>query len=130
MGGDGVEAALYRSVSEKRSFLVVGRLEELPVPSLLGPRLRIDLLPLLEPGVTALVNAWQHRAAEAHTRKPVGAARTAQPVGAEPDDTIYIDSEQFGMTTPMRISLDAPAGMVLDQVISAHGLPGSSPTPE
>src|SRR4051812_5216578 len=39
------EAAFYRSVKEKQGFLVTGRLENIPVPPLLGPRLHVDFFP-------------------------------------------------------------------------------------
>jgi hypothetical protein len=118
------EAALYRSVREKRGFLVVGRLEELSVPALLEPRLRIDLFPSLEPGLMRLVSTWRaDRKAERRTGKPVGAAWTASYAGDQPTDTIYIDSEQFGMTAPVQVSLEQPAGAFLDQVIASFGFP-------
>jgi TIR domain len=118
------EAALYRTVREKRSFLVVGRLEDTNVPPLLEPRLRVDLFPALEPGVSALVSAWRSdRAAEQQTGKPVAAASTGtQPPGDRPH-TLYLDSEQFRMTTPISVSLDEPAGAVLDRVVASLGLP-------
>src|ERR1700681_1093949 len=63
------EAALYRSVQQKRSFLVLALLEEAPVPVLLGPRLRINLFPDLQTGVADIVIAWRaDRAAEKETQ--------------------------------------------------------------
>src|SRR5580692_482327 len=37
------EAALHRAVSDARAFLVVGRLDSHPVPTLLSPRLFVNL---------------------------------------------------------------------------------------
>jgi hypothetical protein len=118
------EAALYRSVREKRSFLVIGRLEEVDVPALLAPRLRIDLFPALHPGMTALVNTWRaDRAAETDSGKPVGAPWTENLPQIEGAATVYIDSEQFSMTAPMSVKLEEPAGALLDRVVASFGLP-------
>jgi len=118
------EAALYRSVREKRSFLVIGRLEEVAVPSLLGPRLRIDLFPDLEPGMTALVNTWRaDRTAETDSGKPVGAPWVENSAAVGEATTVYIDSEQFSMTAPVGVKLEEPAGALLDRVVASFGLP-------
>ena len=118
------EAALYRSVRDKRSFLVIGRLEEVDVPALLAPRLRIDLFPALDPGMTALVNTWRaDRAAETDSGKPVGAPWTENLPQIEGAATVYIDSEQFSMTAPMSVKLEEPAGALLDRVVASFGLP-------
>lgn len=118
------EAAFYRSVRDKRSFLVTGRLEELPVPALLGPRLCVDLFPTLEPGITSLVTAWRSdRTAEARTGKPVVPAGTDAPVRAQDRATVYVDSEQFRMTAPIAVDLEEPAGVLLDRVVSTFSLP-------
>jgi hypothetical protein len=118
------EAALYRAVREKRSFLVVGRLEDTDVPALLGPRLRVDLFPELAPGVAALVTAWRSdRLAEQQTGKPVGAALTDNQHSDDRRETIYLDSEQFRMTTPVSVRLDEPAGTVVDRIVTSFRLP-------
>jgi hypothetical protein len=118
------EAALYRSVREKRSFLIIGRLEEVDVPALLAPRLRIDLFPALEPGMTALVNTWRaDRAAETDSGKPVGAPWAKSLPTLEGAATVYIDSEQFSMTAPVGVKLEEPAGALLDRVVASFGLP-------
>jgi hypothetical protein len=118
------EAALYRSVREKRSFLVIGRLEEVDVPALLAPRLRLDLFPALEPGMTALVKTWRaDRTAETESGKPVGAPWAENPLRIEEATTVYIDSEQFSMMAPMGVKLQEPAGALLDRVVASYGLP-------
>src|SRR6185369_3885942 len=53
------EAAFYRSVTEKRAFLVVGRLQEYKLPALLAPRLMVDLFPEARPGVGLLIKTWR-----------------------------------------------------------------------
>lgn len=45
------EAALYRTLEESRRFLVIARLEDYPLPALLGPRLRVELFPDRAPDV-------------------------------------------------------------------------------
>jgi TIR domain len=118
------EAALYRSVREKRSFLVIGRLEEVDVPALLAPRLRIDLFPALDPGMSTLVNTWRaDRAAESDSGKSVGAPWAENLPALEGAATVYIDSEEFGMTAPMGVKLEEPAGAFLDRVVTSFGLP-------
>jgi len=117
------EAALYRSVQEKRSFLVVGRLEELNVPALLGPRLRVDLFPEWQPGLGQIVETWQaDREAEARTQRPV-ASSPLQPAAASPNATIYVTSDQFGITVPLKANVDEPAGVYLDSLVSGFRLP-------
>jgi hypothetical protein len=37
--------------------------------------------------------------------------------------TVYLTSELFGLTQPLRLALDLPAGVHLDRVISGLGLP-------
>lgn len=118
------EAALYRSVSENRSFLIAGRLEDVPLPALLGPRLRVDLFPDWQPGMGQLIGTWQSdRAAEQKTQRPVAGGATA--LSEEPDETstIYLTSELFAITVPLKVDLDAPAGLYLDRVIRSFDLP-------
>jgi len=117
------EAALSRSVREKRSFLLVGCLEELPPPVLLGPRLRVDLFPKLQPGVGQIVETWRaDRGAEKETQRPV--ASVAIPNNPERGSaTIYITSEYFGITVPLDADLDTPAGVYLDRILNDFKLP-------
>jgi hypothetical protein len=117
------EAALSRSVQEKRSFLAVGRLEEAPVPVLLGPRLRIDLFPNFQPGVGQIVETWRaDRDAEKETQRPV-ASVAATPNPEHSSATIYITSEYFGITVPLDANLETPAGVYLDRILSDFNLP-------
>jgi hypothetical protein len=117
------EAALHRSVAEKRSFLVLALLEDTAPPALLAPRLFASLFPDLEPGITTIIDTWlADRDAEKETQRPVGAPRTSAPP-AEGPATIYVTSELFGITAPLRADLDTPAGIYLDTVIAQFGLP-------
>lgn len=117
------EAALYRSVQEKRGFLVAALLEDLPLPALLAPRLRADLFPELQPGLGRIIDTWlADRVAEQQTQRPVASAPLAQ--GATPGtSTVYVTSEAFGITTPLTVNLDAPAGIYLDQLVDTFRLP-------
>jgi hypothetical protein len=117
------EAALYRSVQERRSFLLLARLDEAPVPALLGPRLRVELFPDLQPGVAQIIATWRDdRAAESETRRPVASA----PVPRLPEQgaaTVYVTSELFGITVPLDVDLGAPEGVYLDRLLAAFTLP-------
>jgi len=117
------EAALSRSVREKRSFLLVGRLEEVPPPVLLAPRLRVDLFPELQPGIGRILETWRaDRSAENETQRPV--AGVAVPNHPEPGSaTIYVTSEYFGITVPLDADLDTPAGVYLDRILNDFKLP-------
>ena len=117
------ESALYKSVQEKRSFLVTARLEDFALPVLLGPRLMVDLFPDFQPGLGQLIDTWKaDRAAEQQTHTPVAGGKT---VNETPDEraTLYITSDEFGITLPMKVDLNAPAGVYLDRLIQAYDLP-------
>jgi hypothetical protein len=117
------ESALYRSVQEKRAFLVTARLEDAALPALLAPRLRVDLFPGLQPGIGQIIETWRaDRKAEAMTQRPVAASPIAQPDDAEPN-TVYVSSDAFGITVPMRVDLTAPAGLLLDRIVARAVLP-------
>ena len=117
------EAALYRSVREKQSFLVTGRLEDIAVPALLGPRLHTDLFPDVRDGMTVLLNTWQaDRKAEKLAGKPVAAALTAEPITSAPN-TVYITSEQFAITVPVPVDLQEPAAVCAERCITQLKLP-------
>ncbi|MSP59418.1 MAG: toll/interleukin-1 receptor domain-containing protein [Myxococcales bacterium] len=117
------EAALYRSGREARAFLVVGRLENREVPPLLAPRLYVDLFPDPRRGMDELLKHWHlDRTAERRSEHPVGAPAlepTADAAGAP----LYLSSELFGLTIPLRLSLDVPAGVHLDRLINDLKLP-------
>jgi hypothetical protein len=116
------QAALHRSVAERRAFLVVGRLDAHPVPMLLRPRLAVALHPYPAPGVAALLETWHaDRAAEASTARPAGRPPAVEePPAGEP---IYLTSVLFGLTVPWRADLDAPVGVLLDAAREALTLP-------
>jgi hypothetical protein len=117
------EAALYRSVEEKRSFLVAGLLEDLPLPVLLAPRLRADLFPGLQPGLNNFIEMWQaDREAEHRTQRPVASTPLLRTMTST-TDIIYVTSDLFGITTPLRVNLDEPAGLCLDRIVDGFGLP-------
>ena len=51
VGAGGMGGRLVSLHPGAAEFLVVGRLEDAPLPALLGPRLRVDLFPECQPGV-------------------------------------------------------------------------------
>lgn len=117
------ESALYRSVEEKRAFLVTGRLEEAALPPLLAPRLRVDLFPELQPGIDQIIETWRaDRSAESETQRPVAGSPIGQPEGGE-TSTVYVTSDAFGITVPVPVDLNAPAGLLLDRVVARAALP-------
>lgn len=117
------ESALYRSVKEKRAFLVAGRLEDDALPVLLAPRLRVDLFPELQPGIGQIIETWRaDRNAEAATQRPVASSPIEQQDDTEPN-IVYVTSEAFGITVPVGVDLNAPAGLLLDRIIARAGLP-------
>ncbi|MFO0827114.1 MAG: TIR domain-containing protein [Phycisphaerales bacterium] len=117
------EAALYRAVEEARSFLLIGCLDAEPLPALLAPRLRASLSPDLYPGLTELLDlARRDAVAEGESNRPVAKAR----VPLTQDDsgtTIYVTSELFGITQPLRVDLTIPAGVHLDRLVADLRLP-------
>jgi len=117
------EAALVRSVTEGRGFLLVGRLADHPLPHLLAPRLWVDLFPALRPGIDSLLELWrQDRRAEAVRAKPVGSAPGISDL--DPDGArLYLANELFGWTLPLRLGLDAPIAHHLTRVRQAFQLP-------
>ncbi len=119
------QTALYRSVQEARAFLAVGRLDDHPLPALLGPRLFVELHPHVEPGLGELVKSWQDdRAAEEESNRIVGSTPTVDHDKPE-GETVYVTSDLFGITSPWQVDLDAPAGLLLDEVTTATKLPTS-----
>jgi hypothetical protein len=117
------QAALHRSVSEHRAFLVVGRLDQYPVPLLLRPRLTVELHPTPESGLQRLVETWHaDRAAEQRTVRPVGSP-PSQPAEPPPGEPLYVTSLLFGITVPWQANLSQPAGVLLDSVCRGLSLP-------
>jgi hypothetical protein len=119
------EAALVKSVTEQRSFIVTGRLEEVPVPTLLAARLYVDLFPDPQPGIDRLLTLWRRdRETERRTERPVASVASADGLGDGPDE-VFVTSAVFGITVPLRTSLDQPAGVLLTRVIAQLKLPSS-----
>jgi hypothetical protein len=117
------ETALYRSIQQQQSFLVVGRLEDAPLPALLGPRLRVDLFPEWQPGTGQIVDTWHaDREAERQTQRPVASAASTTLVAQGPA-TVYITSDEFSITVPLEADLEEPAGVYLDRLITGFKLP-------
>lgn len=117
------EAALYKSVAERRSFLVAGRIEDIALPTLLAPRIRVDLFPNWQPGIGQVIDSWQaDRNAEAETGRPV-ANVPLEHSAINGQGTVYVTSDLFGITVPMKTNLQDPAGVYLDKIVTGFGLP-------
>ncbi|HEX4951553.1 MAG TPA: toll/interleukin-1 receptor domain-containing protein [Blastocatellia bacterium] len=117
------EAALYRTVKEARRFLIVARLENHPLPALLAPRLFVEFFPRLNPGIDKFISLCQEdQAAAINSGRPVGQATAVVNEDRE-GETIYITSELFQLTIPLRVKLEAPVGVFVDQLISDLMLP-------
>jgi len=117
------EAALYRAVQESRRFLLIGRLDAQPLPALLGPRLRVDLFPDVYPGLKELFELWREDVAAADASgRPVANAK-ARVSEDDAGATVYLTSELFGITQPLRIDLNIPSGIHLDRVVKDLSLP-------
>lgn len=112
--------AWSKGIVEKRAFLVVGRLEDIPVPALLGNRVWVNLFPDLHPGLTRVVDEWRadRQAAVTSGRQVGSTVEIAAPGGVR----VYITSELYGFTHPARAQLDEPAGVLLDRTLQALGL--------
>jgi hypothetical protein len=117
------EAALYRSVTEARAFLMVGRLEDHQLPSLLAARRMVDLFPEPQPGLDELLGIFRSdNKAEEQSQKPV----TSTTFSSESDirgKTIYVTSELFARTVPLCVSFTVPVGIHVDRVVNAMKLP-------
>lgn len=117
------EAALYKTIEESRRFLLIGRLEDFPVPALLGPRLRVELFPDTQPGLDELQALFgEDSAAEEDSGRVVKLATVPAP--EDPDGVpIYVTSELFGRTVPVSWDLRIPAAVHLDRFVDRMGLP-------
>jgi hypothetical protein len=117
------EAAFHRTVMESQNFLIVGCLENFPVPELLRPRLRVDLYPAIDWGINDLVRMWRNdEKAAAESSCPVVASKVEieDKLG---DATIYLTSETFAKTFPLNVAMDAPVAMIIQYVRSKLDLP-------
>lgn len=117
------EAALYRTIKEARRFLVIGRLEDYPLPALLAPRLFVEMFPDLKPGAAKVIEMLRgDRAAAESSGLPVGQAalEVREDAGG---DTVYVTSQLFRLTMPLKVSLSVPAGVYLSRLVSDLQLP-------
>jgi hypothetical protein len=121
------QAAFAREANVNRVFVLVGRLEEHPVPVLLQPRRWIDLFPRVEDGLLELASMWKDdRSVASQYRKDVLPPLSADPPSANAAparDEVYVTSELFDCTIPVPADLEAPAGLLLDYVINRLQLP-------
>lgn len=116
------QAALTRAIDEERAFLVVGRLDEHELPVLLRPRLYVVLHPRMTPGVEELVQLWRRdEGAQSESHRP--AASNGHLREASPGEEIYVTSELFGVTVPIRVDRSAPTGVLLNRVVDDLSLP-------
>jgi hypothetical protein len=83
----------------------------------------VDLFPALHPGLDSLLEMCQGDAtAQQVSGRPVANGKT--PLSEDQDGaTIYLTSELFGLTQPMRVDLAAPSGVLLDRVVRDLSLP-------
>jgi hypothetical protein len=117
------EVALYRTIKEARRFLIAARLEIHPLPTLLAPRLFVEFFPTLHPGIDVFIAmCLEDRAAAASSGRPVGQA-TVEVNEDQGGETIYVTSELFQLTMPLKVSMDAPSGVYVDRLVSDLMLP-------
>jgi TIR domain len=117
------ESAFHRAVTEAQNFLIIGRLENHPVPELLRPRLRLDLFPEPVDAVNQLLTMWQRdEQASEMSLKPVAPPKAAMQEPSE-GSTLYITSNTFAKTFPMVVSLTVPVALVIKQITSLLDLP-------
>jgi hypothetical protein len=116
-------AALARSVLERCAFLFTIRLEDLPVPRLLAPRLWIDFFPVLAAGVEVLLQKLHmDEIAVATSNKEIGAPRVGLPeptAGA----SLYVSSDLFDIVMPTNAQLSMPVGALLTSTLQWLSLP-------
>ncbi len=117
------ETALLRTIEGARGFLVVGRLDEHPLPALLSPRLFVVLHPQISPGIDELILVWRRdfKVTEATGRPVASAPSVPTPTGDQ--NHIYVTSDYFAITTPISVDLHGPAGSFLDCLRAALDLP-------
>ena len=117
------QTAFQRSVEEKRSFLIMARIEDYPLPRMLRHRLCIDLFADFASGTNALIaNFKRDGVAAQRSGRPIvqpTLPTTEIPSGAE----IYVTSHLFACTTPVRVNLDEPCAMVVERFVRDMGFP-------
>ena len=117
------EAALYKTIEESRRFLLIGRLQDHPVPALLGPRLRVELFPDAGPGLDELRALFDEDAVAAQdSGRKVKLATIPAPEDPE-GVPVYVTSELFGRTLPVSWDLHVPCGVHLDRFVDRMELP-------
>ncbi len=117
------QTAFQRSVEENRAFLVVARIEDHPFPRMLRHRLCVDLFIDFARGMQLLLERFDcDRAAERASGRLV--APPAAPLAAMASgDEIYLTSQLFGYTAPVRVNLQEPCAMVVERFVRELGLP-------
>jgi hypothetical protein len=76
-----------------------------------------------QPALGQIIATWvADREAELQTRRPVASSRIPN-FGNRGPQTIYVTSEQFGITVPLDADLEEPAGVYLDRIITGFKLP-------
>lgn len=117
------EAALDRSLVEARAFLVVGRLEDHPVPALLRPRLYVELFPSLEPGLHEVLRTlFGDLRAATTANAPVAPARI-EAGGGPREVEVYVTSELFDVVAPVRLELKKPVAALVEELVKWLDLP-------
>lgn len=118
------QVALKRTVEEKRNFLLIGRVEDYPLPQILSVRLYVDLFPTPGPGVERLIATVQaDQTADGQTDKPVVPAAVPSNLASTGRSEIYVTSTRWDITVPMPVDLHAPAGVVVQRIRQDLELP-------
>lgn len=117
------QTAFQRSVEENRTFLVVARIEDHPLPRMLRHRLCVDLFVDFARGMQLLLGRFDRdRAAEQASGRRV--APPAAPLTAMAgSDEIYLTSQLFRYTAPVRVNLQEPCAMVVERFVRELGFP-------
>jgi TIR domain len=116
-------AAFHRAVTESQNFLIVGRLENIKTPELLRPRLRVDLYPEVEPGVRELIIMWRADSEAGSESARAVVAPNIGVVGEIQGETVYITSQTFAKTFPLKVKMELPVAVILERVLSELSLP-------
>ncbi|HEV3041514.1 MAG TPA: toll/interleukin-1 receptor domain-containing protein [Candidatus Angelobacter sp.] len=117
-------SALAKEATLRRVFLLVGRLEAYPVPTLLRCRRYIDFFPDMQEGIEELIHLWTSDRQRAHQdERPVFPPPTAGSDSFPPSTELYLCSELFDCTIALPADLDKPAGLFLESVLSRLMLP-------
>lgn len=115
------QSALVHTVNKRRGFLVVARLESHDVPTLLKPRLFVDLFPDLEAGVRTVVERWLlDRKVEQLSEKAVVGRDVPN---AEHGASFYVTSQLFAFTVPIMLPLAVPIAACVERFVSHLALP-------